>query len=234
MNELEKRMKLIEKKAQSIKKEEEETRNNEAKRDSEALEKIKALTPRIEALIALANKCIEQKVPFPDSVEVGKLGYGKGKYGFFSDGIYHAVGFMREKGSAQVKCIGVVEGGFCGVWDFYTNGTETFVRHQNDKTRKDADYYQMIKFIERFESFETAFYRWIDGMTENRPEETDSNGSAPVFMITNGDVIRGGSNKDLACMIKCPYYTEDICSKKAKEACYQCKLDWLNSPEETD
>lgn len=234
MNELEKRMAIIEGKAQSIKKAEEEVKNNELKKHNEALEKIKALTPRIEALITLANKCIEQEVPFPSSSEVGKLGYGKGKYGFFSDGVYHAVGFMKEKDSNPIKYLGIKEGGYCGVWDFYTNGSLTFARHQYDETIKDADYSQIKNFMEKFESFETAFYRWIDGMTEECTEETDSNNSASVSVKTNGEAMKGQSNKELACWIKCPYCTEDICDKKSEEACYKCKLDWLNSPEEVD
>ena len=234
MNELERRMALVEQKAQSVKKAEVKAKTDELKRNSEVLEKIKALTPRIEALIALANKCIEQKVPFPSSPEVGKLGYGKGKYGFFSDGIYHAVGFMKEKGSAPIKYLGIKEGGYCGVCDFYTNGSLTFARHQNDENIKDADYSQMTKFIEKFEFFETAFYRWIDGMTKECPEETDSNNSAPISMKTNGEAMKEQSNKELACFIICPYCTEDICDKKSEETCYKCKLDWLNSPEEVD
>lgn len=167
---LQERMALIEGKAAADRKAEEDKQAAEERRTADALAKVKALTPRIQALIALGNKCIEQGVEFPASSETVKFGYGHGynSYSFLADGFYHHLGFMdvnRNRKQSTIKYLGFDEGGACGSWDFYTNGEETFLRHEKDKDLKKEPKYPFIEdFLKEFDSFESAFYKWIDTM----------------------------------------------------------------------
>lgn len=178
---LEERMALIEGKAAADRKAEEDKQTEEEKRTADALAKIGELTPRIQALIALGNKCIEQGVAFPASSETVKFGYGHGynSYSFLADGFYHHLGFMdvnRNRKQNTIKYLGIDEGGACGSWDFYTNGEETFLRHEQDKDRKKEPKYPYIEsFLKEFDTFETAFYKWIDSLAS-----TPEPGKEPV------------------------------------------------------
>lgn len=173
---LEKRMARIEGKAAADRKAEEDKLTEKEKRTADALAKIKALTPRIQALIALGNKCIEQGIAFPSSSETPKFGYGKGCYNFLANSC-HRVGFMdtamRQK-TSNIKYLGIYEGGVFGEWHFYTNGEETFLRHEDNKDlKKEAEFSFSENFLEQFDTFESAFYKWIDSMApapEKEPE----------------------------------------------------------------
>lgn len=182
---MEKRMALIEGKAAADRKAEEDKQTEEEKRTADALVKIKALTPRIQALIALGNKCIEQGVAFPSSTETAKFGYGHGynSYSFLADGIYHHLGFMDVfRKSDTIKYLGIEEGGACGSWDFFTNGEETFLRHEENKDRKKEPEYPFIEdFLEEFDTFETAFYKWIDSMAPAPEPEKEQEPQEPMY-----------------------------------------------------
>lgn len=92
---LEERLAIIEKKA-NIKNAEEDKKKTELQNKTQkALREIQDLTPRIKALLTLANKCIQKRIKFPSSSETKKYGYGNGynSYNFLADGIYHHVGF---------------------------------------------------------------------------------------------------------------------------------------------
>lgn len=172
---LERRLSIVERKAH-IDKVNEEERQRVLKNDTQqAIISIKALEPRISALIEIANKCIEEGIEFPSATETEKFGYGKGynSYDFFADGINHHVGFMNGKrgfwytGESKynkIEYLGIDEGGFCGVWDFYTNGKEIFLKHESEHTVKDAELKYIKDFLKEFDEFETAFYKWIDSI----------------------------------------------------------------------
>lgn len=163
---LQERMALIEGKAAADRKAEEKEKALEEQRYAEALRKIEELTPRIADLITLANKCIELGISFPSPKETKNFGYGTGSYSFIADGFYHHVGFMHTRHhDSPVTYMGIDEGGACGVWDFFTNGKDTLLRHESDPTReKDPEYWYMENFLKEFDSFESAFYKWIDSL----------------------------------------------------------------------
>lgn len=174
---LEERLEIINRKAKSNKTMElskEMELKNETK---EALRKVEELTERIEAIIILANKCIEEGIRFPSSSQTEGFGYGKGynSYSFFADGIYHHVGLMdcqrgwwREGESPykKVRYLGIENGGWYGVYDFYTNGTTTFYKHEENGEVKNADLRDIKAFLNEFDDFEIAFYKWIDSLSE--------------------------------------------------------------------
>ena len=66
----------------------------------------------------------------------------------------------------EIKYLGIIGGGCCGNYDFYTNGTEIFLKHEDNGTCKEAELKYLNDFLEEFDAFEEAFYKWIDSMAE--------------------------------------------------------------------
>jgi len=165
---VEDRLAVIERKANKDREAAEAKKRALENKANEALCEIMALTPRIATLITIANKCIEAGIDFPSSSDTAKFGYGKGyhSYNFLADGINHHVGFMRRYTDDKIEYLGIKEGGCCGVWDFYTNGIRSFLKHEKLASEKKAEYSHMKAFIEEFPLFEAAFYRWIDSLAE--------------------------------------------------------------------
>lgn len=174
---LEERLTIIEQKANKNKSNEAKKKTELQVKTEETLGKVQELAPRIKDIITIVNKCIDEGINLPSSSVTVNYGYGNGynSYSFCADGIYHHVGFMNyervcwEKGESRykkVEYLGIDEGGFCGVWDFYTNGTETFLKHEKDGTIKDAELSYMESFLKEFNLFEESFYKWIDQMAE--------------------------------------------------------------------
>lgn len=164
--ELKDRMAIINDKAKRIN---DEKRIKEEKIDierKELLNKISSLEERIHDLITLVNECVKNGINLPANTE--KYGYGTGyrSHNFYADGIYHHVGFMGRK-KEMCNYIGIYNGGFCGTWDFYTNGKEIFLKHEKDKSiRYDVEIYHLESFLSEFDIFESAFYKWIDSLSE--------------------------------------------------------------------
>ena len=77
-------------------------------------------------------------------------------------------GYWRkgEKHYNKIEYLGIDEGGWNGVWDFYTNGTETFLKHEKDGTVKEVELKYLNDFLKEFDVFEEAFYKWIDSLAE--------------------------------------------------------------------
>lgn len=169
---LEKRLDMIRKKSEDIKKENEIEIKRIREEQANLLRKIRELQPRIAELIIVANSCIDNGFEFPERTSKYGYGFEKGNsYHFIADGIYHHVGFMNvEKGwwrkdepkYRKAEYVGVINGGFCGQWDFYINGNEFFIQHQETKERKQPCHSQLSDFINEYDRFEQAFYRWLD------------------------------------------------------------------------
>ena len=94
---LEERLAIIEQKANNNKVKTKENETDLRIKTQEALSKVKDLTPRINAIITVANKCIDEGIDFPSESVTAKFGYGTGyrSYNFLADGINHHVGFMN-------------------------------------------------------------------------------------------------------------------------------------------
>lgn len=176
MRTLEERIALINKKVETDReKEKEATRVLEIKTD-EALQKVKSLESRIKSLLALENKCQEVGMELPKSEVTAKFGYGNGyhSYDFYADGILHHVGFMVRWEGGKRRCshyLGIKNGGCCGVWDFYTNGEETFLKHQSDGSVKLAELKHLNSFLKEFDVFEESFYKWLDSVLVQEESE---------------------------------------------------------------
>lgn len=172
---LEKRLDMIRKKSEDIKKENEIEIKRIREEQANLLRQIRELQPRIAELIIVANSCIDNGFEFPESTRQYGYGYQTGSsYNFIADGIYHHVGFMDIKKGCwrkgelkyrKAEYIGIINGGFCGQWDFYINGNDHFVQHQETKQLKPISSVcssQLNDFIKEFDLFEQAFYKWID------------------------------------------------------------------------
>lgn len=66
---LEERLAIIEKKANMKNAEEDKKKTELQNKTQKALREIQDLTPRIKALLTLANKCIQERIKFPSSSE---------------------------------------------------------------------------------------------------------------------------------------------------------------------
>lgn len=177
MNTLEEKLMKIENKAKNDKKDEATKALDLKSRTTEALAKVEELEPRITALIAIANKCIQEGIKFPDSSETTKFGYGDGyrSYNFCAEGIHHHVGFMEIKfhGVSEVKYLGFYNGGYCGPWDFYTTGSSSFDMNEASKKKRDASLENINTFLKEFDAFEKAVHAWVDSLFETaKIEET--------------------------------------------------------------
>ena len=134
---------------------------------------------RIKAVIKLYNHCVECGVQLPKG-DVSKYGYRYGSYGFRADGIRHHTGFMQDgclsMPDVKTDYLGINNGGANGVWDFYTDGYSSFMRHEDNSVAgihmrgdytdacRDAFIYCAKKFLDEFDSFESAFYNFIDSL----------------------------------------------------------------------
>lgn len=132
----------------------------------ELLNKISLLEERIHDLITLVNECTKNGINLPSDTR--EYGYGTEyrSHNFYADGIYHHVGFMGRR-KEVCNYIGIYNGGFCGVWDFYTNGKEIFLKHEKDGSiRYDVEINHLESFLSDFDIFESAFYKWVSSLSE--------------------------------------------------------------------
>lgn len=158
------------------KKELEKKKQAQEKLKNELISNIQALQPRIEKIIYTANTCYDNGI---DVENCGSNiyrnydgGYEKGQ--FLTEGIYHRVGIVRQH---PYECMGIDNGGVCGIYDFRTNGMEVYSLNNNDN--KDNATYEpriedMQKFLNFFDVFEKAFYEYIDKtLDEKVPSEEE-------------------------------------------------------------
>lgn len=189
---LEERLAIISQKAKNDKAEKFQKEQEENAKLSCALSEIKLLATRIQDIITIANKCIEENIPFPSNTK--KFGYGDGGYNFLTDGIRHHVGFIgirchNGQPNQEVKYLGIKNGGCCGPYDFYTNGHVTFMQHEKESHDIKAPTTIDIKdFMSEFDAFETAFYKWIDSMADECGEGTESESFEQLLNETESEL----------------------------------------------
>lgn len=161
---------------------EKEKQKKEQKRKTEekkCLEKIKKLQPRIKQIIEIGNLCIENNIFIGHKPCSDKRTY-KEKC-FETEGIKHQLGFYPNnmQGYPVYKClyydyIGIINGGFCGDWDFLINDKEILeIKQEKDKHTPALDHTstyrkptirQMTKFLNQFDEFEREFYKFIENL----------------------------------------------------------------------
>ena len=162
---IEERMEIIRNKARKNKEEEANKLSAEDAKRNKLILQIKNLHDRINSLLILANECDINGIKIPqDGYYYSRYNSAK-EFGydaeFIAEGIRHHVGFIN---GGKYEWVGIKNGGACGVYDFYTNGSEVFSIHQSTKAKAEPRICDMEQFLEEFPVFEKAFYNWIDNL----------------------------------------------------------------------
>ena len=118
---------------------------------------IRALKPRIDELLTVGNACVQHNIP----IDAMSGYYGYDNHQFVSEGIRHLVGFIRERDQntravLPFTKVGKIGGGACD-WNLKTDGENIIV---------DGDIEYVLKaFLDKFDEFETEFYKYVDKVT---------------------------------------------------------------------
>lgn len=132
------------------------------------LDQIRVMKPDIDNLVKVAETAREAGIPlrvkFPDT----NFTYENGD--FFTDAITHKIGFITSSLiSGGIAAVGFEGGGYCGNYDFITNGSVIYDRNRDNGHDREASTEHLEKFIEKFPEFERAFYDYIEKKTSCEP-----------------------------------------------------------------
>lgn len=128
------------------------------------LDQIQVMEPDITHLVQVANAAREAGIPihveFPDT----NFTYENGD--FMTDAMTHKVGFvLNSRINEQIIGVGFEGGGYCGQYDFYTDGQAIFDKNRDNRRDREASTEHLEKFINMFPEFEKAFYNYIEKVT---------------------------------------------------------------------
>lgn len=162
---LEDRLANIKNRAMSDKQAELDAKAKEEAEREALIDKIVSYSERINTILMLANACIQNGVEIPERHPMYDRKYASAeKYGysheFIAEGICHHTGLIST--CKHYEYIGIINGGACGMYDFYTDGDTVFAMHERDKTRVRPRIDDMRQFLEEFPVFEKAFLKFID------------------------------------------------------------------------
>lgn len=132
------------------------------KREDETKElkqKIHDLQPRIAKVILLGNYAEGNGIKLNNSGGCCREGYDTGY--FYTNSWSHLVGFVKDESGEIVK-MGIAKGGACGDINFYTDGTDIYGYDTRTKTEVEPLFYDMKRFVEAFDDFETALFEYIE------------------------------------------------------------------------
>lgn len=143
-------------------KKDDEAKQNEAARKATAIENymniIREWKPRIDDLIELANYAKSKNISLGES-QIGNSNRECYECGYFwSNGITHLVGFINGN---KINRLGIIAGGACGIWDFYTDGDSIYEADGKGNTQE-PQLYHLEKFVKNFPVLEEEFYKYID------------------------------------------------------------------------
>lgn len=135
---------------------------------------IKALKPRINELIATGNACIQSDIPLTGQAFGMRESYDTNQ--FFTNSWSHLVGFVGNPNvkPCVIEYLGINGGGACGAYDFRTDGARVFSVNENnplDITSPSAGH--MERFLKTFDTFEAAFYAYVDRTIEKQKRSVD-------------------------------------------------------------
>lgn len=145
----------------------EKKRALENEKKTQLEERIRSLYPRINELIETANACIAHGIEINAYGKNHSSDYDKSTKGtFVTNYISHRIGFVMEHSKCKtIYEMGINAGGYCGEWNFRTDGENVIERHENGDRIRPATIRYMERFINEFDEFERDFYGYIDGIT---------------------------------------------------------------------
>lgn len=128
------------------------------------LDQIRVMKPDIDNLIKVAEAAREAGIPLKSGYMIDHT-YENGD--FFTDAITHKIGFITSSFiSGGIAAVGFEGGGYCGNYDFITNGSVIYDRNRDNGHDREATTEHLEKFIEKFPEFERAFYDYIKKVTD--------------------------------------------------------------------
>lgn len=146
----------------------EQERIAEEHRRQSLFDRIQVMKPDIDNLIKVANTAKEAGIPihvkFPDT----NFTYENGD--FMTDAMTHKIGFIPSSLISEgIIGVGFEGGGYCGQYDFFTNGQAILDRNRDNGRDKPASTEHLEKFIKKFPEFERVFYDYIERKTGCEP-----------------------------------------------------------------
>ena len=135
---------------------------------TQLLDQIWVMKPNIDNLIKVANAAREVGIPIQVKFPNTNFTYENGD--FIADAMTHKIGFIPSSlTSERIIGVGFEGGGYCGNYDFFTNGLAVLDRNHDNGRDKPASTEHLEKFIEKFPEFEKAFYDYIGKVTGFKP-----------------------------------------------------------------
>ena len=132
------------------------------------LDRIRVMKPDIDNLIKVAETAREAGIPLLVSCDCFNPSYERGD--FFTDAMTHKVGFVPTSfNNKTIIGVGFEGGGYCGQYDFFTDGVAIYDRNRDNGRDREASTEHLEKFIEKFPEFEKAFYEYIERKTGCEP-----------------------------------------------------------------
>ena len=132
------------------------------------LDQIRVMKPDIDNLIKVAETAREAGIPLQVSFDRFDSSYERGD--FFTDAMTHKVGFVPTSFTDKsIIGVGFEGGGYCGQYDFFTNGSVICDKNRDNRFSREASTNHLKKFIEKFPKFERAFYDYIERKTSCEP-----------------------------------------------------------------
>ena len=153
------------------------------------LDRIRVMKPDIDNLVNVAKAAQEAGIP----LKVGYMANNTYENGdFFTDAITHKVGFVQASiTSKEIIGVGFEAGGYCGVYDFFTDGVAIYDKKRGNGHDREASTEHLEKFIEKFPEFERAFYDYIGQKTDHKttPQEEGEVYYIEIYDKEDGETI---------------------------------------------
>ena len=153
------------------------------------LDQIRVMKPDIDNLVKVAKAAQEAGIP----LKVGYMANHTYENGdFFTDAMTHKVGFVQASiTSKEIIGVGFEAGGYCGVYDFFTDGVAIYDKKRDNGHDREASTEHLEKFIEKFPEFERAFYDYIGQKTDHKttPQEEGEVYYIEIYDKEDGETI---------------------------------------------
>ena len=153
------------------------------------LDQIRVMKPDIDNLVNVAKAAQEAGIP----LKVGYMANHTYENGdFFTDAMTHKVGFVQASiTSKEIIGVGFEAGGYCGVYDFFTDGVAIYDKKRDNGHDREASTEHLEKFIEKFPEFERAFYDYIGQKTDHKttPQEEGEVYYIEIYDKEDGETI---------------------------------------------
>ena len=153
------------------------------------LDQIRVMKPDIDNLVKVAKAAQEAGIPLKVGYMVDHT-YENGD--FFTDAMTHKVGFVQASiTSKEIIGVGFETGGYCGVYDFITDGVVIRDKNRSNGHDREASTEHLEKFIKKFPEFERAFYDYIGQKTDHKttPQEEGEVYYIEIYDKEDGETI---------------------------------------------